>query len=77
MRGDSMAGKKEDIRSKQRRIIEQGFSAARQNKIQPRELSNVQGDRWEDAKVYSTQTRQGQNYRRERMKENSRNRRGK
>ena len=46
----------------------QGYSAARQDKIYPRELQNTPGDRWEDAKVYGTDTRQGQNHRREHMK---------
>ena len=61
-----MAG---NIDSKLKKVKQQGYRAARQNKIQPRELSNVQGDRWEDAKVYSRDTRQGQNYNRQHMKE--------
>ena len=64
-----MAGN--DIRKKQKRVTDQGYSAARQNKIQPWELNNVPGDRWEDAKVYSRETRQGQNYAQGRMQEDA------
>lgn len=50
------------IREKQKRVTEQGYAAARQNKIFPRELQNTTNGSWEDAKLYSMNTRQGQNY---------------
>lgn len=52
----------EPIRQKQKRVREQGYAAARQGKIYPRELQNTREDDWEDAKIYSMNTRQGQNY---------------
>ena len=62
-----MAGN--NIREKQKKVREMGYKAAREDKLYPRELQNVQGDRWEDAKVYGQNTRQGQNYWQNHMKE--------
>lgn len=57
------------IREKQKRVTEQGYAAAKKDHgIYPRELQNVPGDRWEDAKVYNKNTRQGQNYWQDHMK---------
>lgn len=52
-----------EIERKRRQVRKQGYAAAKKdNGIYPRELQNVPGDRWEDAKVYNKNTRQGQNY---------------
>ena len=69
-----MAG---NIREKQKKVREQGYKAAREDKLFPRELQNVEGDRWEDAKVYGKNTRQGQNYWQGHMKAMSQQQTGK
>lgn len=60
-----------EIRKKQKKVQEQGYAAARQNKIFPRELQNTTNGSWEDAKLYSMNTRQGQNYWQGHMKDMS------
>lgn len=57
-----------DFKSRAKKVRQQGYSAARQGKILPRQLQNTAKDTWEDAKVYGTDTRQGQNYWRDHMK---------
>lgn len=57
-----------EIERKRRQVRKQGLAAAKNGTLFPRELQNVPGDRWEDAKVYSKQTRQGQNYWMDHMK---------
>ena len=57
-----------EIENKRRKVRKQGLAAAKNGTLFPRELQNVPGDRWEDAKVYSKQTRQGQNYWQDHMK---------
>ena len=63
-----MAG---SIREKQKKVREQGYKAAKENKIFPRELQNTTNGSWEDAKLYSKNTRQGQNYWQGHMKDMS------
>ena len=63
------AGKKDDDGDKRSKVRAQGYSAARQGKIYPRELQNTADDSWEDAKIYDRNTRQGQNYAQRHMKE--------
>ena len=60
-----MAG---DIRSKQKKVREMGYKAAREDKLFPRELQNTREDDWEDAKIYGMNTRQGQNHWQRHMK---------
>jgi hypothetical protein len=60
-----MAG---NIDDKLKKVKKQGYKAAKENKIFPRELQNAGEDRWEDAKLYSMNTRQGQNYWQDHMK---------
>ena len=62
------SGSGSDFVQRANKVRRQGYSAARQGKIYPRELQNVPGDRWEDAKVYGTDTRQGQNHWRDHLK---------
>ena len=62
-----MAG---SIREKQKMVREQGYKAAKQNKIFPRELQNA-GDLWEDAQLYDRKTRQGQNNRQAHMRDHA------
>lgn len=57
-----------DFKGRAAKTRAQGYSAARQGKIYPRGLQNTADDTWEDAKVYDTNTRQGQNYWRKHMK---------
>lgn len=61
-------GSGSDFVQRANKVRRQGYSAARQGKIYPRELQNTAKDTWEDAKVYGTDTRQGQNYWRDHMK---------
>ena len=53
-----MAG---NIDAKLKKVKQQGYKAAKENKIFPRELQNT-GGLWEDAQLYDRKTRQGQNY---------------
>ena len=68
MRANKEESGSSDFDRRLSRVRQQGYSAARQGKIYPRELQNVPGDRWEDAKVYGTDTRQGQNHWRDHLK---------
>lgn len=65
-----MAGK-EDIREKQKRVREQGYRAAKEDKLYPYELRTVEGDRWEDAKNYSRQNWKGSEYWRNNLTESA------
>lgn len=68
---DHRASKEEtgsDFKSRARKVRQQGYSAAKQGKIYPRQLQNTAEDDWEDAKVYGKNTRQGQNHWRNHMK---------
>ena len=63
----------DNIREKQKKVLEQGYRAAKSDRLYPRELQNVSGDRWEDAKIgtYGAKntTRQQSNFSREHMTE--------
>lgn len=57
-----------DIGTKLNKAKQQGYKAAKENKIFPRELQNTTNGSWEDAKLYDKNTRQGQNYWQDHMK---------
>lgn len=63
-----MAGSMDD---KLKKVRQQGYKAAKENKIFPRELQNTTNGSWEDAKLYSKNTRQGQTYWQGHMKDMS------
>ena len=61
-----MAGN--NIREKVKRVKEQGYRSAREDRLYPRELQNMPEGQWDDAKVYGSKTRQGQNNRQDYVK---------
>ena len=66
-RAERKTVKRETIDDRLKKVKQQGYKAAKENKIFPRELQNTNG-LWEDAELYDRKTRQGQEHNRQHMK---------